>query len=151
MAGRSTVVRIPVEVPDAGGLLVVGDLMVVSKVEPFDAPPEGGAVHPLVWKGVLLYPSFGEPISLAARPELTFALPMTASGLVPSATLELVRRGQVLATLPLPADAPLADGRLVIVGRLPLAQIPSGAYDLRVSVDAGGHTVSRIAAFTLTR
>ncbi len=75
IAEKSTVLRIPIDVAATGSPLVVGDLIVASRVEPFPADQPGAAEHPLVWKGVLFYPSFGEPLSQAKQAEMTFALP----------------------------------------------------------------------------
>jgi hypothetical protein len=61
---------------------------------------------------LLLYPSFGEPISKAKTAELTFALPIVAPGETPTATLQILQGGQKLAEIPLPLDKPAADGRL---------------------------------------
>ena len=150
IAEKSTVLRIPIDVAATGSPLVVGDLIVASRVEPFPADQPGAAEHPLVWKGVLFYPSFGEPLSQAKQAEMTFALPLVSRD-APAATLELRHGDKTLATLPLPVEAPVSDGRLMLVGRLPLAQIPPGAYDIRVTVTAGTQSVARTAGVTIVK
>ena len=149
IAEKSAVLRIPVDVPAQESGMLVGDLIVVSRAETFSQDEPGAARHPLAWKGALLYPSFGEPIDRTTQPVLTLALPVVADGGPPEATLELRRGTQSLATLPLPVEAPEADGRLMIVGRLPLAQIPPGAYELRATVTHAGETATRTAAFSV--
>jgi VWFA-related protein len=149
IAEKAAVLRLQLDVaaPDAG--VVVGDLFVVSRVEPFDAGEPGAAAHPLAWSGMLLYPSFGEPVSKAANTEAAFALPVVTT-VTPEATLELRRGSSTLASAPLPVEEPSREGRLVLYGRLPLRQVPPGVYELRVHVRAGGHEATRSAALTVT-
>ena len=145
---KSSVLRIPVEAMPASVVTIVGDLIVASRVEPAPTGQPGVAPHPLVWKGMLYTPSFGEPIGLDAF-DVTVALPMVVIGDPPHATLELRRGTQTVATEPLIAEAPQPDGRLVIVGRQSLTALPEGQYELRVTVTQGGHTTVRTAAITL--
>ena len=63
--------------------------------------------------------------------------------------MELVTRGQAVATLPLDLGRPDGSGRLVTLGRLPLASIPPGSYELRVTVTAGDRREVRSAEFTV--
>ena len=77
-------------------------MIVASRVEAAPEDQPGAAQHPLVWKGMLYTPSFGEPISAAKSSELTVALPMVVAGDVPQATLELRRGAETLKTVPLP-------------------------------------------------
>lgn len=149
MAEKSSVLRIPVEAIAASDRTLVGDLIVASRVEPVPDDQPGAAQHPLVWKGLLYTPSLGEPISLAVQSELTVALPMVVVGDAPEATLELRRGTETLVTLPLSVDVPLSGGRLVLVGRLSLARVPAGEYELRLNVTQSGQTVARTAGVTL--
>ena len=149
IAGAGTVLRTPVDVPQTNPTAQVGDLIVVSRVEPFTAEPEVAARHPLVSKGVLFYPSLGEPVAKVNQTELTFALPMVVHGAAPAARLEILRQGKSLATLPLPADVAEPGGRLMLVGRLPLAPLPPGVYDLRVNVTTPAGVIVRQASVTV--
>jgi VWFA-related protein len=148
MSDTATVLRLALEVPASDAGPVVGDLFVVSRVEPFGAGEPGAAAHPLAWNGLLFYPAFGEPFSKSAKADAAFALPLVAPS-PPSATLELRRAGKTLATLTLPVEQPAPDGRLMLVGRLPLGPIPPGIYELRVAVVASGTTVVREAGLTV--
>jgi hypothetical protein len=150
IAEKSTVLRTPIEVPVATPALTVGDIFVVSRVEPFAPVQPGAAAHPLESQGALYYPSFGEPVSKAGRGDLAFALPLVTTGQAPEASLELRQGGRTLATLPVPVEPPQADGRLMLVGRLPLAQIPPGIYELRVTVRVAAQSVSRATTATVT-
>jgi hypothetical protein len=58
-----------VTVPNAESV-TVGDLFLVARVEKIAATDTAMANHPLVASGLLLYPSFGEPLSKAKKPEL---------------------------------------------------------------------------------
>lgn len=147
---RASVTETSVEVP-GGTMPVVGSLFVVSRVERLDPKDPDAASHPLAAAGVLLYPSFGEPISKKAQAEIPFALPMLTdpAAPAPTATLELLQKGQSLAQIPLPLDKPDASGRLLQTSRLPSAALPPGTYDLRVTVTAGTTKVARTAVLTV--
>ena len=51
--------------------------------------------------------------------------------------------GEVLASVPLVLGQPEPSGRLLAVGRVPLAAIPPGRYDLRVTVGTGSEARTR--------
>ena len=128
---------------------VVGDLFVVARAEKLPPNDPVAANHPLATAGVLLYPSFGEPISKAKTAELTFALPIVDPGDTPTAVLQILQGGQKLAEIPMPLDKPAADGRLLQTARLPSAAIPPGTYEFKVVVSAGGGKVERSTTVTL--
>jgi VWFA-related protein len=111
---------------------------------------ERDATNPLYFGEMLLYPNLGEPLSKAGEKELSFAFSAWPgkSG-VTQATLALLRGGAEVATLPLPLDKPDASGRIQQVGRLPLAPIPPGSYELRVTLEGGGEKVSRSVPFSI--
>ncbi len=147
---RSSVAETTVEVPGAA-LPVVGSLFIISRVERLDPKDPTAASHPLAAQGVLLYPSMGDPISKKAQAEIAFALPLLfdAAAAPPTATLELLQAGQVLAQIPFPLDKPDATGRLLQTSRLPSAAIPAGTYELRVTVAGGANKVARSAALVI--
>ena len=147
---RASVKSTPFEVPPFGSV-VIGDLFIVGRVERAPANDPEMAHHPLNAAGVLLQPSFGEPISKAKQAEVAFAvvLLIDPSTPAPAATLQLLQNGQSVAQLPLPLDKPGADGRLLQVSRLPSAAIPVGTYELAVTVTAGNAKATRSTPFTL--
>jgi VWFA-related protein len=149
MGERSSVLRIQMDAMAPSDRTLAGDLILASRVEPVPADQTGAAQHPLVWHGTLYTPSLGEPINLASQSELTVAVPLVVVGDVPTATLELRRGTQTLSTVPLLAETPLPGGRLMIIGRVPLADVTEGEYELRVIVTQGGHTTVRTATVTL--
>jgi hypothetical protein len=146
---RASVARSALDVPDASGT-VVGDLMLVGRSE---AAPKDKAVetNPLAWKGQLLYPRLGEPISRSHDKDLSFALPVIVphGSPAPAATLRLVAGGKRLAERPLDLGTPAKDGRLVALGHLSLAPLPPGSYELQVAVSPGASEVVRTADFTV--
>lgn len=149
MAERSSVLRLPVDAMAASNGMLVGDLIVAGRVEPVAAEQPGAAQHPLVWQGVLYTPSFGEPVSLEAHTDITVALPVVVVGDAPTATLELRRGADTLRTVPLPAATALENGRLMLVGGVPIDDVSAGEYELRVTLTQGGHTAIRSAATTV--
>jgi len=66
------------------------------------------------------------------------------------ATLGLVADGQVIATKALGALG-IADvtGRLFAVGRMPLAQVPAGKYQLQLTIGTGPDQRTRMAPLTI--
>jgi VWFA-related protein len=145
---KASVASTSVTVP-AAEKSVVGDLFVVARAEKLPPNDPVAANHPLATAGVLLYPSFGEPISKAKTAELTFALPIVDPGDTPTAVLQILQGGQKLAEIPMPLDKPAADGRLLQTARLPSAAIPPGTYEFKVVVSAGGGKVERSTTVTL--
>jgi hypothetical protein len=147
---RASVTTTSVEVPPSGPV-VVGDVFVVGRAE--RVPPNDAELvrHPLNATGVLIQPSLGDPISKAKQPELAFAVSMVIdpAAPAPTATLQLLQKGQSVAQIPLPLDKPGADGRLLQVSRLPSAAIPAGTYDLAVTVTSGTSRATRSTSVTL--
>jgi VWFA-related protein len=149
MAESSSVLRLPVDAMAASDRAVVGDLIVASRVEPVPADQPGAAHHPLVWQGQLYTPSLGEPIRLSSQTVLTVALPLVVVGEVPKARLELRKGGETFKTVPLSADAALPDGRLMLVGRVPIDDVSAGEYELQASLTQAGQTVMRSVTMTV--
>jgi hypothetical protein len=127
-------------------------VIIVSHTE---RAPKGGASNrnPRAWKGLLLYPGFGEPVSRSQVPELSFALPMLVDpgGPALKGTLKLVAGGKTVAELPFALGEPDKDGRLVALGRIPIAPLPPGGYDLEVTVTAGERREVRSAEFSVIK
>jgi hypothetical protein len=154
-AEKASVRIASVEVPGAVAgtpvdqVLRVSTPFIVQRAEKV-AATERDAENPLYYGELLLYPNLGEPISKTVMTELSFAFSVQPpKGASPSAKLALLRSGTAVAELPLPLDAPDSLGTIQQVGRLPLAPIPPGTYELRVTVEAGGKTVTRGVPFTV--
>ena len=148
-SGEASVLRSAIDVPESDLRPVVGDLVIVDHAE--KAPEDDPAMrrHPLVWNGMLLYPSLGLPISKGDRKDLTFFLPMLVDpGAPPATRLELLNAGRSLGAIDVPAAKADRDS-LRQVGQLPIDKLPAGVYELRATITVGERTVSRTAAFTL--
>jgi VWFA-related protein len=144
LAGKSTVRISTVEVPKTDpARLVMSSLVLVKRGEKIpakDRRPE----NPLLVNDVVLYPNLGETVSKAAKEVgFYFAAYPAPGGPAPEASIELVLDGKLVAQLPLPLAAADAAGRIQQAGRLPLAQLAPGTYDLRAVVKQGTEQVFR--------
>ena len=149
-SGHASVARSTVDVP-ADERPVVGDLILVERSEksPKDVSAER---NPLAWDGLLIYPRFGEPLSLATDRSLSFALPMVIAGdAAPTAQLRLLSGNRLIAELPFELGTPGKDGRVVALGHMPITSLPPGSYELQVTVAGGGRREIRSAEFTVIK
>jgi hypothetical protein len=96
----------------------------------------------------LLYPNLGEPILKSTTGELPFYFALYGDAQGATAVAQLVRNGQPVAEAPVELPG-ATGGRIQHVGRLPIAALPAGTYELRIRVMAGGQEMSRAAFFTL--
>lgn len=149
-SGEASVLRSPMEVPLPDVRPVVGDLVIIDHAEKVPTDDPAMTRHPLVWNGLLLYPSLGLPISKGARNELTFFLPMLVDSgeSVPSTRIELLHGGRSWGTIELPT-APVDKDSLRQVGQLPIDKLPPGVYELKATITAGDRTIARTAVFTV--
>lgn len=151
LAAKASVRILTIDVPDANPrALRLSSLVAVRRSEKV---PEHQRMpgSPLYVGDQLLYPSFGEPFSKASARELPFyfiAYP-TSGGGETRATLELFEGGKQLAQAPLPLAAAGENGQIANVSRIPLDALSPGRYELRVRVDQGTQTASRVLAFQL--
>jgi VWFA-related protein len=144
-SGKASVRYATVEVPKIEkDKLRMSSLVIVKKGEKV---PEGEPrTGPLFVKDVLIYPNLGDDISKAAKEFGFFFTVYPVAGVpAPQALLELIQNGKPLAQVPLPLEAADASGQIQQVGRLPIAEIPAGTYELRVIVKQGTEQVFRSA------
>jgi VWFA-related protein len=148
IGARSSTRVSTLEVPPESRRLQMSSVVTVNRVERVAADAKDPA-NPLYVEDMLLYPNGSAPFSRAGHKELTFfytvypgspARPLTAH-------VEVQRNGQVLAKLPVELAAPDDKGRVQQVGRLPLAPLAPGTYQLHVVVSDGGATLERTAYF----
>jgi hypothetical protein len=138
VSNRASVRFSTVEQPKAAAdLLRVSNLVLVGRSEKV-AEADRPADNPFLVGDRLLYPNLGTPLPKADAKELAFfftVYPGTAQK--PTAVLELMQNGKLLAQSPLSLEAADANGRIQQVGRLPLDALAPGTYDLRVVVSDG--------------
>ena len=132
--------------PGAKPALGMSSLVIVDRTEEVSATPSAHA--PLFVGRTLLYPNLGQPIRRAANGDLTFFFTLYGATDGPTATAQLVRNGGVIAEAPVPLDADGAP-RVQHVGRLPIATLPAGTYELRIRVESGGQAQTRNVFFTI--
>ena len=138
-------------VPEATDALRLSSVVLVKRVEQVpEADRDPG--KPLSFGDLLIYPNLGEPVSKAARSELTFFFTVYAArggADRPKARVSILRGGARLAEAPIDLPEPDAKGRVQHVLGLPLAQLSAGSYELRVSVQDGRGQDTRSVAFSL--
>lgn len=130
LGGRVSTLTIRDAARDA---LRVSDVVLVRRTERVSEDERAGD-NPLQAGDLLLYPATGAPWSRDRDQSLSFYLRAHAADRdrVPDAEVEIRRGGKVLATLPTPLTAPDADGWLRHHGRLPLAALEPGVYQIAV-------------------
>jgi VWFA-related protein len=118
----------------AAAHLRMSSVLVVTRTE--QVPGAEKASAPLYYGDLLLYPNLGEPMARTDAAELMFYFVVypTRERATCDATVQLVRGGRPLAEAPLSFQPSSAEGRIHYVGRLPIAQLPAGTYELRVNV-----------------
>ncbi len=149
LAERGSARMATITVPGgATGALAMSSLVVVRRVEEMKEADAASTTAPLYVGRSLIYPNAGEAIRKSASSELPFYFTLYGDVRGVTAEAQLLRNGQPIAEAPVPLAAPIG-GRLQHVGRLPIAALPQGTYELRIRVTAGGADVSRAAFFTL--
>ena len=105
---------------------------------------------PFYYGSTLLYPNVGEPIR-RDRDKLPFYFVVypTRDRCACTARISLLKNGQSLADTEMRLQGE-DDERLQHVGELPIGQLPSGTYELRVTVGDGRDQETRSTFFTLS-
>lgn len=149
-AGQGSARVATLSIPAAGRGPAMSSLVLVNRIEETagSAQPSAAPRPPLYVGQTLLYPNLGEPISKATVQELPFYFALHGAAGHPEIKAQLLRNGQALAEAPVPLPA-TAGSHVQHVGRLPIASLPSGIYQLRIVVNSGGQELSRTAFFTL--
>jgi VWFA-related protein len=150
--GSGRISTISVAEPTAPQLRV-SSLVLVSRTEKTSDHSTNGSDKkpPFYYGNTLLYPNVGEPIQRGPEDALSFYFVVyPRDGQCPcSAQISLLRNGKSLADAVRPLEGD-GNARLQHVGHLPIGQLPSGTYELRVTVKDGNHEETRTAFFTLT-
>jgi hypothetical protein len=130
--------------------LQVGSLVIVRRGERLGAS-EPDPENPLMLGDVVMYPNIGEPVRKADKAITLFFVVSSKSKAVPTATLEVLFDGRVLASLPVALDAPDAHGTIRQLAQLPTDALPAGDYVLRLAVSTGGERQVREAQVRLSQ
>ena len=140
--GSARIMTLTVPQPSPGAL-GMSSLILVDKTEDLGSHNTSNA-SPLAVGKTLLYPNLGEPIVNSASRELPFYFTLYGNTAGMTASAELLRDGQVLASAPIQLES--SNGpRVQHVGRFPVGKLPAGTYQLRIKVGE----LSRAAFFTL--
>jgi VWFA-related protein len=147
-AGSARVSTLAVPPPDPASL-GMSSLVLVRRIEEVNDPPRPGEPSPPLYVGrSLLYPNIGEPITKSTDRELPFYFTLYGPREGVTARVQLLLNGRELADAPL--ALPASSGpKVQHVGRLPIASLPVGTYELRIHVAGGARELSRSAFFTI--
>jgi hypothetical protein len=142
--GSARVATLAVPAPDS---IAMSSLVLVSRVEEVNETPTVSA--PLYIGRTLIYPNLGTPIRRTAAAELPFFFTLWGSPADAVVNAQLLHHGQLVAEAPIELAKP-SGLRLQQVGRLPIAALSPGTYELRIKVDTRTRGVlTRNAFFTI--
>jgi VWFA-related protein len=132
--------------------LRMSSLVLVSRTEqtPGRAAQKPDRTPPFYYGDTLLYPNVGEPLVRGRDESLSFYFVVypVPGRCACSARIELLRNGNPIAAAP--RELPTTDTtRLQHVGNLPIADLPAGTYELRVTVTDSQDQQTRTAFFTV--
>jgi len=146
-ANRGSARIMTLTVPQQSTGFGMSSLVLVNRTEELGAGDTTNQ-SPLKVGKTLLYPNLGEPIVNSASRELPFFFALYGGTPAMTASAELLRNGNVLASAPIQLTA--ASGpRVQHVGRFPIGALPAGIYQLRIRVTDGPRELSRAAFFSL--
>jgi VWFA-related protein len=143
-SGKSSVRFSTVELPkSADGALRMSSIILVRRAE--NVPEKDRRPgSPLLVNDAMLHPNLGDPVSKAAKEvPFYFAIYPAAGGAALESRIELLRNGQLVGRVPMLTGQADGSGRIQQLGRLPLAQLEPGTYDLRAVVRQGSEQVVR--------
>ena len=144
--GALGVERFPLDVPAAPAGSRLSQLVVVGHAEPRTTGDPG----PLLYRGLQLYPTFGETVSLAAGKPLAFLFALRpAAGPLPAASVELSQGDAVARRADVALGSPDETGLVRVIGGLPLEGLAPGDYVLRLVLSDGRSLATRSADVTL--
>ena len=149
---QASVFKSTFEAPSAT-MPVVGDLIIVKRAEKLAPDQPVDQANPLISKDrMLLYPEFDAGVNRGLQPDVNFVVPMVLppGTTPPEASLGLLTaKGETLASVSLPLGKAEDSGRLLAIGRVPLAKIPPGKYRLQITIGSGIDARIRTAPLTV--
>ncbi|MBX3278617.1 MAG: VWA domain-containing protein [Acidobacteria bacterium] len=148
--GRSSVVSVPLEVPDEhDAKLRVSSLMLLKRADRLTAE-EQKQDRPFHFGEVIVYPNLGQPLQKATSKQLAFFFTVwSESKETPKLTIEIFQQGQRLAGTAAELSAADANGRIKYASALPLEGFPPGRYELKITVADQQSAVTRATPFTV--
>lgn len=143
-SGKSSVRLGTVEVTrDDPAKLRMSSLVIVKRGEKVPEK-DRRAGNPLLVRDVVVSPNLGDAVSKAAKEVgFYFAAYPAQGGPAPESVIELLQNGKPVAQIPMALPAADATGRIQQVGRLPIAQLAAGTYELRAIVKQGADQIVR--------
>lgn len=150
LGGRVSTRVSTLNVPRVGAReLGMSSVVIVGKAERVTEGRDPG--NPLYVGELLFYPNAGEPVSRAGDRQVVFYYTVYPGAGFTSleAEVELQRNGRVITRIPMTMGEPDGLGRVQQVGRLPLAPLTPGTYELRVHVRDGRTALTRSAFFSV--
>jgi len=151
--GHASVRTGKLEVPESDeGQLRLSSVIIVKRIERAPAATEAG--NPFQVGDLIVYPSMGEATHKDAVKQLPFfftAYLPPGVKISPKLSIELRQNGKSLARLPGELTVPDAKGRIQYLAALPLENIPTGAYELKVTVEDGKTKLSRTTLFSVEK
>jgi VWFA-related protein len=144
-AARAGVHRASVVVPpESVGTQRLSPLVIVGHAEKHAL----GDASPLLYQGMLLYPTFGEPVGRGKPLAFLFVL-RPGRGPLPAASVELAQGDETVRRALVPLTAPDDSGVVRVVGGLPVDGLEPGEYVLRLVLSDGRSMTTRSADVTL--
>lgn len=126
--------------------MIAGDLLVIRSLKPVTSNRVKN--HPLAWQRSLVTPALGEPVAPNSE-RLLLAIPLVVTAGHVSARLALLFEDRELAEVPVHFGESDNRGGLMGLIELPIADLPPAEYQLRLTLEAAGHEITRFATVVL--
>jgi hypothetical protein len=150
--GQASVNTSALEVQDADETkLRLSSIAILKRVEKLSQAEENTS-NPFRYGDVLVYPNLGEPLRKSANKELAFFLTAyvrEGAKDAPKLTIELLQQRHSLGIATLELPGPDASGRIQYASALPVERLQAGDYDLKVTVNDGVSSATRLEQFTI--
>ena len=151
-ASKASARRTVLIVPPHGNQLRISSVSLVKRAD--QLPPDSAeADDPWRYENVRLVPMLNGEIRRGPKSEISLYVvvyPQANAADRPSMEVQFLRDGELIARSPIELPAPDAEGRIQLLGSMPVEALPPGQYQLRAVVRQGGATASEYALLTLT-
>jgi VWFA-related protein len=148
-SGRYSVQTGKLEVPETdSSKLRLSDVVLLKRAEPAGASDENKS-NPFRVANMIVSPNLGEPIQRSLKQVPFYFTVYLPTANKPKLTIELLSQGRTLAQLPGALPDSDAFGRSQFVAGLPIEKMPTGNYELKITVSGEAGNLSRSRSFTL--